>query len=102
MEMRTAQLFNGLRAAARASSVEVQLQRVGSMFGIIFAPHPVRDFKESQKIDAHRFAKFFHYLLNHGVYLPPSSVDAACVSASHSEDDIEETVSTCAAAFASL
>lgn len=100
MEARSAQLFYGIGAAAKKHGVELQLQRVGSMFGILFAPEPVRDFKSSQKIDAQKFARFFHFLLDNGVYLPPSAVDAACVSASHSEEDIEETISVCSQALA--
>jgi glutamate-1-semialdehyde 2,1-aminomutase len=69
------------------------------MFAFVFAPQPVRDFQDSLKIDAKRFAQFFHYLLERGVYLPPSSVDAACVSAAHTPQDIETTVDIIAAAL---
>ncbi len=100
LESRSAQLFYGIGAAAKKHGVELQLQRVGSMFGILFAPEPVRDFKSSQKIDARKFARFFHFLLDNGIYLPPSAVDAACLSASHSEEDIEETISICSQALA--
>lgn len=99
LDLRTAQLFDGVRAAAKRAKVDLQLQRVGSMFAFIFAPQPVRNYKESLKIDAHAFAKFFHYLLERGVYLPPSAVDAACVSAAHTEADIEATVRVCADAL---
>lgn len=101
MEQRTAALFEGISQAAKAARVadRIQLQRAGSMFAILFAPHPVRNYKDSLAIDGAAFSKFFHYLLNHGVYLPPSSVDAACVSAAHSIEDIDETISICAEAF---
>lgn len=99
MDARAAQLFEGLSAAAKQAGASIQLQRVGSMFGILFAPHPVTNFKQSQSIDAHQFTKFFNHLLKNGVYLPPSSVDAACLSAVHSEKDIEETIEICARAF---
>jgi glutamate-1-semialdehyde 2,1-aminomutase len=102
LENRTALLLDGISRAAQKANVELQLQRVGSMFGFIFAPAPVRNFKESQKIDAHKFAKFFNHILDRGVYLPPSAVDAACVSAAHTEVDIEETVNICAQALGSL
>jgi glutamate-1-semialdehyde 2,1-aminomutase len=102
LDLRTAQLFDGVRVAAKKAGVELQLQRVGSMFALLFAPKPVRNYKDSLKIDAHAFSKFFHHLLEHGVYLPPSAVDAACVSAAHSEADIEETVRVCAEALNAL
>lgn len=103
LEQRTAQLFDGLRAAAKKANFKsLQLQRVGSMFSILFAPSPVTNFQDSTRIDAELFSHFFHYLLSAGVYLPPSSVDAACVSAAHSESDIERTVSICASALSAL
>lgn len=92
LESRTAQLFEGLQNHIDRKSLPIQLQRVGSMFGIIFAAKPVRNWQDHLSIDARAFAQFFHKVLSQGVYLPPSSVDAACVSAAHSEDDIEETV----------
>jgi len=52
----------------------------------------VRNWQDHLSIDAKGFAQFFHKILARGIYMPPSSVDAACVSAAHSEADIEETV----------
>lgn len=92
LEARTAQLFFGIAEFVKAKSLPIQLQRAGSMFAIVFSDIPVKNFTDSKRIDAERFAIFFHDLLANGVYLPPSSVDAACVSAAHSEQDIEETV----------
>jgi len=95
LEERTAHLFDGLSRSIKKYGAPIQLQRVGSMFAIIFAPNPVRNFQDSLTIDAASFAKFFHYLLNNGVYLPPSSVDAACLSAAHTSDDIDRTIEIC-------
>lgn len=92
MDLRAAQLFDGLRDSAKRLNIDLQLQRVGSMFGIIFAPQPVHNFKDSLAIDAKRFAKFFHHLLDNGVYLPPSSVDAAALSAAHTSADIDASI----------
>jgi glutamate-1-semialdehyde 2,1-aminomutase len=102
LEKRTEQLFIGLSESARRHEIPIQLQRVGSMFAILFAPHPVRNFKESLSIEASTFANFFHFLLENGIYLPPSSVDAACLSAAHTSEDIEHTIEICDAAFAVL
>jgi glutamate-1-semialdehyde 2,1-aminomutase len=99
MEARAAQLFEGVSAAAKRAGKTVQLQRVGSMFAILFAPHPVKNCQDHLSIDSAAFTRFFHSLLQQGVYFPPSSVDAACLSAAHSEADIEETVKACAVAF---
>lgn len=92
LEARSQRLFAGLQKLIDSRSYPVQLARVGSMFAIIFALTPVLNFQDSLKIDGATFAKFFHYLLDHGVYLPPSSVDAACLSAAHSEADIDLTL----------
>ncbi len=92
LEDRTAQLFEGLQTCIEKKSLPIQLQRVGSMFGIVFSNKPVRNWQDHLNIDAKAFAQFFHKILARGVYMPPSSVDAACVSAAHSEADIEETI----------
>ncbi len=92
MEDRTAQLFQGLQKHIDKKSLPLQLQRVGSMFGIVYAAKPVKNWQDHLSIDHRAFAEFFHKILARGVYLPPSAVDAACVSAAHTENDIEETV----------
>jgi len=99
LESRTAQLFEGLGRVIKSGSLPVQLQRVGSMFAVMFSATPVHNYSDSKCIDARAFAQFFHNLLRSGVYFPPSSVDAACVSAAHSEEEIEETVRLCERAF---
>ncbi len=92
LEDRTAQLFEGLQAHIKRKSLPIQLQRVGSMFGIVFAAKPVRNWQDHLNIDAKAFAQFFHRVLARGVYLPPSSVDAACVSAAHTQSEIDDTI----------
>ncbi len=92
LECRTAQLFEGLQSIINQRKLPIQLQRVGSMFAIVFAEQPVKNWHDHLKIDSKAFAKFFHKLLAAGVYMPPSSVDAACVSAAHSESDIDKTI----------
>ncbi|MBY0359314.1 MAG: glutamate-1-semialdehyde 2,1-aminomutase [Candidatus Obscuribacterales bacterium] len=100
LEERTAQLFAGLQAEINKKNLPLQLARVGSMFALVFSEKPVRNFIDSQKIDSKRFAHFYHLLLERGIYFPPSAVDAAALSAAHSEADVEETVRACAEAFA--
>jgi glutamate-1-semialdehyde 2,1-aminomutase len=92
LEARSTQLFEGIGQLVKERSLPIQLQRAGSMFAIIFNDKPVRNFDDSKSIDAERFAKFFHLVLNQGIYLPPSAVDAACVSAAHTEQDIDMTI----------
>jgi glutamate-1-semialdehyde 2,1-aminomutase len=87
---------------AKRVSVPIQIQSVGSLFSILFVDHPVRNYQDSLSIDPEAYASFFHYLLQHGVYMPPSSVDAACLSYAHTPDDIDATVKVCERAFHAL
>jgi glutamate-1-semialdehyde 2,1-aminomutase len=95
LEARSAQLFEGLASWCSSRNLPVCFQRVGSMFAIIFAKKPVRNFADSLSIDSQKFSRFYHQLLKRGIYLPPSSVDAAAVSAAHSEQDVETTIEAC-------
>ena len=70
----------------------VTVNRVGSMFTFFFSPEPVTDWESARKCDTARFAKFFHFLLEHGVYIAPSQFEAGFVSAAHSPEDIRATV----------
>lgn len=102
LEKLTAQLCAGVAQAAKKAGQTIVLQRVGSMFGIIFAAYPVRNYQDHLQIDCPKFARFFHFLLDKGIYLPPSAVDAACVSAAHTAADIDATIEVCREAFLSL
>lgn len=99
LENLSAKFFGGLEREISKRQIPVQLQRVGSMFAILFAPKPVRNFTDSLAINAKQYAVFFHHLLHHGIYMPPSSVDAACLSAAHTEEEIDYTIEVCAAGF---
>jgi glutamate-1-semialdehyde 2,1-aminomutase len=70
----------------------VTINRVGSMFTFFFTPDPVTDWESAKKSDTARFGKFFHFMLERGVYLAPSQFEAGFVSAAHSEEDIRHTV----------
>ena len=78
----------------------VTINRVGSMFTFFFAPGPVTDWDSAKRSDTARFAKFFHFMLERGVYLAPSQFEAGFVSAAHSEQDIRATVEAARAFFA--
>lgn len=92
LESRTADLFAGLAETITKQAWPVQLQRVGSMFSILFTAHPVRNYQDSLTIDHQAFSVFFHHLLDNGVYMPPSGVDAACMSSTHSQQDVEQSI----------
>jgi glutamate-1-semialdehyde 2,1-aminomutase len=78
----------------------VTINRVGSMFTFFFTPGPVTDWESAKKCDTACFAKFFHFMLERGVYLAPSQFEAGFVSAAHSEQDIRATVEAAREFFA--
>lgn len=93
LDQRTAQLVDGILAAAGECGIPMRANRVGPMFGLFFTDAPaVNGFADVSACDGERFNRFFHGMLDHGIYLAPSSFEAGFVSAAHSEEDIRETV----------
>ena len=91
-----AQLEAGMKAAAKAAGVPVTFNRCGSMFCGYFTGEPVHNLADAMKADRERFKKFFHGMLDAGVYLAPSQFEAGFISTAHSEADIEKTVNIAA------
>jgi len=96
------ELVAGVSAAAKEAGVTVCANRVGSMFTWFLTAGPVTDWTTASKSDAKQFGKFFHGMLDAGVYLPPAQYEAAFLSAAHSEGDIQQTVTAARDAFAVL
>jgi glutamate-1-semialdehyde 2,1-aminomutase len=82
----------GMREAAAAAGVAVTFHRIGSMFCGYFMDQPVHNVDDAMKSDRERFAKFFHGMLEEGVYLAPSQFEAGFISLAHTESDIQRTV----------
>ena len=97
---RTRSLTDGLAAAAANAGVAFSAQAVGGMFGIYFAAKPPASYAEVMRCDKEAFNRFFHRMLDAGVYLAPSAFEAGFVSAAHGEEEIAETVRLAAKAFA--
>ncbi len=76
----------------RALGGELTVNRVGSMLTWFFTREAVTDYESAKRSDAARFGRFFHLMLERGIYLPPSQFEALFVSAAHSEEDIARTV----------
>ena len=96
LEALAARLEAGLTDAIEAAGVEACVQRVGSMLTLFFTAGPVRNLMDAQKSDVERFARYFHGMLDRGVYLPCSQYEAMFVSAAHTEALIDETVAAAA------
>jgi glutamate-1-semialdehyde 2,1-aminomutase len=103
LEKRCQKLEDGLVQALADSGVTGRVQRVGSMLTLFFNDgSTLWNYDDVKKCDHERFKKYFHLMLERGIYLPPSGYEAAFVSMAHSNDDIERTVEAAKAAFAAL
>ena len=89
---RTQSLTEGLTAAAERAGVPFAAQAVGGMFGLYFAERVPDTYDAVMACDKERFNRFFHAMLDAGVYLAPSAFEAGFVSAAHTADDIATTV----------
>lgn len=97
---KTKSLVDGLAAAAGKRGVKFSAQSVGGMFGVYFAATPPTSYAEVMKCDKEAFNRFFHAMLEKGVYLAPSAFEAGFVSAAHSDADIAATIAAADAIFA--
>jgi glutamate-1-semialdehyde 2,1-aminomutase len=89
---RTRSLADGLAAAAAKAGVAFCAQSIGGMFGIYFSQTVPDSFAAVMKCDKDAFNRFFHRMLDAGIYLAPSAFEAGFVSAAHSRPDIDATV----------
>jgi glutamate-1-semialdehyde 2,1-aminomutase len=92
LEKNGAQLEAGMRDAAKSANVPMQFNRCGSMFCGYFTDEPVHNLADAMHSDRERFKKFFHAMLDAGIYLAPSQFEAGFISTAHTELDIETTV----------
>jgi glutamate-1-semialdehyde 2,1-aminomutase len=93
-------LVEGLLREARGAGAVFSAQAIGSMFGIYFRPAAPTSFAEVMQCDKDRFNRFFHAMLERGVYLAPSAYEAGFVSAAHTNDDVDATLAAARASFA--
>jgi glutamate-1-semialdehyde 2,1-aminomutase len=92
VEAKSRRLADGLAREAAEQGVELHTAAVGGMFGFFFHPGPVRSFADARKANAERFKRFFHAMLDAGVYLPPSPYEACFVSLAHRPADLAATL----------
>ncbi|WP_413725447.1 glutamate-1-semialdehyde 2,1-aminomutase [Sodalis sp. RH16] len=99
----TDRLAQGLLNAARAEGVSLAVNHVGGMFGLFFTDAPaVTCYKDVMSCDTERFKRFFHMMLDEGIYLAPSAYEAGFMSLAHSHEDIDRTVDAARRSFARL
>jgi glutamate-1-semialdehyde 2,1-aminomutase len=100
LEKLSGELVEGVATAAQEAGVTLSHNRVGSMFTWFFTPGPVKDWDSASKSNTEAFGKFFRGMLDNGVYLPPSQYEAAFLGATHTEQDVQQTIAAAKQAFA--
>ena len=98
----TRNLVEGLTQAAQTAGIAFSADSLGGMFGIYFRSTPPRTHAEVMDCDRERFNRFFHAMLEKGIYLAPSAFEAGFVSATHRPADIAATVATAGQVFSRL
>ena len=98
LEDRVTSFSAALRDAIAGTVVEVQVPRAATLAGLFFAPSPVRNYEEAKAVDHQAYARFFHAMLDRGVFLAPSGYEVMFVSLAHSDADLARTVELAAEA----
>jgi glutamate-1-semialdehyde 2,1-aminomutase len=88
LDSTAAQVAQVVTAALARHGVPHRLQSAGNLFSVFFTDEPVRTYADAQRQDTRTFAAFFHAMLEHGVWLPPSAYEAWFVSGAHDADDL--------------
>jgi glutamate-1-semialdehyde 2,1-aminomutase len=100
---KTTQLLEGLTKLAKDANIPFTTNQVGGMFGLFFSSDKnISRFEQVMKCDQERFKQFFHLMLEQGIYLAPSAFEAGFVSAAHTEQDINDTLSAAKIVFEKL
>ena len=100
---KTTALMDGLRDVAKKAGIPLATQSVGGMFGLFFTEKKsISRFADVMACDVERFKKFFHGMLQEGVYLAPSAFEAGFLSAAHADADIAATIVAAGKVFATL
>lgn len=92
LESNGARLEAGMRDAAKFAGIPVRFNRCGSMFCGYFTDQPVHNLADAMKSDRERFKRFFHGMLDGGIYFAPSQFEAGFISTAHTTEDVDRTV----------
>ena len=95
-------LADGMAKAFAASGIPAYTNRVGSMWTTFFQSGPVTDYVSAKRSDTRRYARYFHGLLERGVYIAPSQFEAGFVSLAHTKRDLDRTIAAARAVLATL
>ncbi len=92
LDAKTGYLHEGLQAALEANGHSFTINRLGSMISVHFGTHPVIDFASAAACDIEMFKKYFHHMLNRGIYLPPSAYESWFLNNTLSYEDLDKTI----------
>ena len=99
----TTKLAKGLEERAAKANIALTTNQAGAMFGFFFTEEKnISSFEQVSACDAERFKKFYHGMINEGVYLAPSAYETGFVSSAHSDEDIEKTLDAAEKVFLTL
>lgn len=103
LSTKTQALLDGLKARASSAGIQFTTNQVGGMFGCFFSEaENISTFSQVMNCDVERFKKYFHHMLESGVYLAPSAFEAGFVSAAHGEEELQLTLDAAENAFSKL
>lgn len=103
LSAKTEKLTSGLKERAGQAGIAMTTNSVGGMFGLFFSTEQqVTGFAQVMQCDQNLFKRFFHAMLEQGVYLAPSAFEAGFVSAAHSDEDLDKTLDIAEAIFKRL
>lgn len=95
-------LTNGILDAAKSAGINMTCNRVGGMFGLFFSDSQVNSFEQATQCNIEQFKRFFHGMLDEGIYFAPSAYEAGFVSAVHTQDDLQKTIDAAAKVLKTL
>ena len=100
---RTSALMQGFESVAEETGIPLTTQAVGGMFGVFFTEEKsITSFSQVMACDVDRFRKFYHGMLDAGVYMAPSAFEAGFMSAAHTDNDISATLDAARSAMKTL
>jgi glutamate-1-semialdehyde 2,1-aminomutase len=92
LEETTRQLSDGISKELTVKGIDHTVNRIGSMMSVHFGKHEVKNFETAKQCDITQFNRFFHHLLQQGIYLPPSSYESWFISTAINETEIAKTI----------
>ncbi len=102
LEILSSKLERGIFEAAEQMGIAITINRIASMMTIFFSDKPVRNYDDAKRADTEMYKKFFHLMLESGIYLAPSAFEAMFISSAHSAEDIEITIEQTGKVFEQL